>query len=150
MGKARRILVWVRKVLIMPVGRVWWAGAVDARRLGQWDLVARRVEAIHRWHWENDNSRMLLAEAYGRLGRHKEAVAQLESIRGMLTPPIREQERLLQLTHSLNHLDRVQDALDSFPPLELIAEVFPDYFQEAQDLHENLMQRAGLSARHDQ
>ena len=107
---ARTIWLWARKIVIMPVGRIWWADAADARLRGSWDVVARRVEAIHRWHWENDNSRFLLAEAYGRLGRHPEAIEQIGRIREVLTSPMREQERLLQTAHSLNHLDRVQPA----------------------------------------
>ena len=139
------LYVWVRKIIIMPVGRVWWAGAVDARRVGRWDVVARRVEAMHRWHWENDNSRFLLAEAYGRLGRHGDAIAQIERIGGVLSLPIREQERLLQTAHSLNHLDRIEEALDAFPARESIPEVFPDYVEEARELYQNLLDRADPS-----
>ena len=63
----------------------------------------------------------------------------------MLTPPIREQERLLQMAHSLNHLDRVQEALEILSPLESVEEVFPDYFEEARALYRNLNDRLDSS-----
>ena len=129
----------------MPVGRIWWADAADARLRGNWEVVARRVEAVHRWHWENDNSRFLLAEAYGRLGLHREAIEQIERMRSVLTPPIREQERMLQTAHSLNHLDRVQEALETLPPPDSIEDVFPDYVEEAQALYRNLIDRSDSS-----
>ena len=142
---ARTIWVWARKIAIMPVGRIWWADAADARRRCDWEVVARRVEAVHRWHWENDNSRFLLAEAYGRLGRHREAIEQIERMRSVLMPPIREQERLLQTAHSLNHLDRVQEALEALPPPDSIEDVFPDYVEEVQALYQNLIDRSDSS-----
>lgn len=139
---AKTLWGWVRKVAIMPVGRIWWADAADARGRGDWETVARRVEALHRWHWENDNSRFLLAEAYGQLGRHREAIAQIERMAGELISPLRQQERLLQTAHSLNHLDRVREALEVLPGFDSLEDVFPDYFEEARELYRNLVDRS--------
>ena len=127
--------VWrlVVRRLAIPVVRYHWAAAEDARRREDWLTMVRHIQAVHRWHWQSDESLFLLGSGYSKLERYEEAVDQLRRIEKPLVKGACEQERWLNLAVSLYHLGRSSEALEILPASR-VEEMFPDYADAAAEL----------------
>ena len=95
--------------------------------------MVRHIQAVHRWHWQSDESLFLLGSGYSKLERYEEAVDQLRRIEKPLVKGACEQERWLNLAVSLYHLGRSSEALEILPASR-VEEMFPDYADAAAEL----------------
>ncbi len=133
MRVARGILHWCISVLTFPVSRYHWAAAEDARREQRWDDLARHIEAIHGYYWQNRDTHFLLGCGYARTGRVAEAVDEFRRVELPLSNPMNEQEMRLNLAWCLYALGRPDEASGEISE-ETISDWRPEYRRRAEEM----------------